>query len=466
MNPSAAPEKATPSQSHNNILVDSLQPALRSALSSLNVQLDHELARYRYAKRGDALPTQVPPLKPRRRSPELMGNRSSASVKPAPRKAVTPPPPPPNPRLKREMQSPSITPVSAGEAIAHSDSTATPPSEVAALRSALVRQPVPAPDEYMASSEALLENFTQPYAGQVPETITQPPEPHWTERLNTPLGLGALILLLVVSAGFGFVLVNPSAVRHLVDQTPLARIWPTSTEETNEADDLSSAEGTDETPPLAGKPPTPLSPDLSQKEFTNLDFNHLSTLPSGSIQSNSALENPDADEADGQENVSANNPAENTPSSPSTATVPNAVPSTSVPTTTIPRPVTAPPANTTTSSSPNVATPSSTGASPSQPTATSEPAPESVSPVTQEAPPAVITESAENTQPTNPYYVVTDYTGDPSLEAARTQVEDAYLRNFEDGSFIQMGAFSSAEAANNLVEDLQQQGISAEVYEP
>ncbi|NJL86105.1 MAG: hypothetical protein HC886_09170 [Leptolyngbyaceae cyanobacterium SM1_1_3] len=37
------------------------------------------------------------------------------------------------------------------------------------------------------------------------------------------------------------------------------------------------------------------------------------------------------------------------------------------------------------------------------------------------------------------------------------------MRNFSEGARIQMGAFNSAEAAESLVEDLQSQGISANV---
>jgi cell division septation protein DedD len=62
--------------------------------------------------------------------------------------------------------------------------------------------------------------------------------------------------------------------------------------------------------------------------------------------------------------------------------------------------------------------------------------------------------------------VVTDYTGDPSLEAVREVVGDAYVRNFDVGARIQVGAFNTEEGAAALIEELQGQGIEAQVYEP
>ncbi|MDA0672552.1 MAG: SPOR domain-containing protein, partial [Cyanobacteria bacterium] len=64
------------------------------------------------------------------------------------------------------------------------------------------------------------------------------------------------------------------------------------------------------------------------------------------------------------------------------------------------------------------------------------------------------------------YYVVTNYTGDPSLNQARQVVGDAYVRNFPIGARIQLGAFSSEADAAAHADNLAAQGISAEVYNP
>jgi cell division septation protein DedD len=58
------------------------------------------------------------------------------------------------------------------------------------------------------------------------------------------------------------------------------------------------------------------------------------------------------------------------------------------------------------------------------------------------------------------YKIEIPYTGDRSLEAARQAVPDAFLR--PDGK-IQLGAVNSAEEAQQKVQTLKNQGISAEV---
>lgn len=78
---------------------------------------------------------------------------------------------------------------------------------------------------------------------------------------------------------------------------------------------------------------------------------------------------------------------------------------------------------------------------------------------------------APSAQPAAPaaqpnYYVITDYSGSQSLESARSAVGDAYVRNIAGGTKIQMGAFSQESSARNLAEQLQQQGIPAQVYTP
>lgn len=61
-------------------------------------------------------------------------------------------------------------------------------------------------------------------------------------------------------------------------------------------------------------------------------------------------------------------------------------------------------------------------------------------------------------------YVVTPYTGDRSLEQAQEAVSGAYVRNFPQGAQVQLGAFSTPERAQSLVQELNSQGIPAQVY--
>jgi cell division septation protein DedD len=59
--------------------------------------------------------------------------------------------------------------------------------------------------------------------------------------------------------------------------------------------------------------------------------------------------------------------------------------------------------------------------------------------------------------------VVTEYSGDATLEQAQKAIPDAYVRNFSDGARIQLGAFDEAGKAEALAEELEKQGIPAKV---
>lgn len=286
----------------------------------------------------------------------------------------------------------------------------------------------------MASSEALLESLGQGYGGQGYDTPFHPtPEPpasspFWNRVLGTPLGLGAILLLLVASAGLGYLLVNPAAIGHLTAQMP----WANSDAlETDTEGDSPVALATPNSPNRSFQP---LSPDLSRQEFTRLDLSTLSTLPGATVRPS------------------------NTASTPSTGLAPAA----STPGTVAVSPVSPiPPVS---PERPQAAAPSVASAPrPTQAPAQSAPRPaapaqQSSSPTP--APAAPTPASSQN------YYVVTDYTGDPSLYESRQIVGDAYVRNFPTGARIQLGSFSSEADAAAHAQTLQGQGINAQVYRP
>jgi hypothetical protein len=62
--------------------------------------------------------------------------------------------------------------------------------------------------------------------------------------------------------------------------------------------------------------------------------------------------------------------------------------------------------------------------------------------------------------------VVTGFTGDASLTKARETISDAFVRNFRDGTRIQLASFTNAAAAQQHAQDLQQRGVAAQVYGP
>lgn len=433
-------------------LADVLQPSLRHALNSLSVQLDQELARYRYARRGEAPTAPTPQFRPRRRNLDLISVSARHSDGPSHPQPGTPPPLPPNPRIQREPAAHAAT-----EAASDRQAAATPPL----LNAAGAPQPIAPPsqdvvstaaiaanpDGYMPSSEALLESL-EALAG---EGVAAPPEPSpapWRARLSTPLGLGSLLLLLVASAGFGFVMVNPTAVQHLVNRESAAEPESPSDGDTSEASAILSEEGTllGRQVPRGRSPLGELSPDLSQQEFVALNRSTLSTLP---------VESP---------SLNATTPPGSTPGDP-------AAPASSQPTPTSPlagaQVVPAPsptPLAVAPRPTPNPVTPPR----PAAPAAPAQPAPQAPRPqpaAPSSAAPATPSGSSSSAPSRTTYYVVADYTGDPSLNEARTVVSDAYVRNFEIGARIQLGAFESQATANEFINDLAGQGINAQVYQ-
>ena len=449
MTPSTAPQQSySQSPLANSALLEGLKPPLRSTLSSLNINLDYELARYRYAKRGDAQPGVAPPQfqSRRQRSLNLINVPTPAKPVKLPATAAAAPPPPPNPRIAQTANS--SAPASVSDPVAAPATGSV--SEVANLKSALVRQAAPQPDNYLESSEALLQNFDNSYpaAGSEPASTSK----SWFEGINTPLGLGALLLLLVASAGFGFLLVNPSAAQNLFGNTPLARLWPGSEVDEVEAGDGVTADA-DAIASPEGPPLSALGPDLSQREFSTLDLNTLSNLPSNASplagQPNPLATNRPGDgNGLGANRANAGNVAANGTSAagPPTPQQVNQIPQNITP---APRPAAITPTNQAPAAAP-------APAPAPQPAA----APVTAAPATANSSPAV------SQAPVSSYYVVSDYTGDPSLDEAREVVGDAYVRNFDVGARIQLGAFSSEAGAAALTQELNNQGIEAQVYEP
>ncbi len=67
----------------------------------------------------------------------------------------------------------------------------------------------------------------------------------------------------------------------------------------------------------------------------------------------------------------------------------------------------------------------------------------------------------ENTQY---YYILSEYTGDRSLELAKTKVPNVSLINFPQGVFIYLGAFTQKEVAHQFIEQLKTIGLNGYVY--
>ncbi|HEY9760970.1 MAG TPA: SPOR domain-containing protein [Trichocoleus sp.] len=453
-----------------------LKLPLHRALASLSVDLDAELIRYRQSRQGEAV-TPTPKgltFRKRRKPIDLIRVEGKSEVKPTPQQAAvaeppTPPPPlPPNPRLLQASYQSSY-PVNSPVNSAPLDSSALVPAEAplpeseAPENGALISY-THVPDDYLESTEALLNaSDASGLFDSASHSQDTDYEPSLLKSITTPLGLGALLLLLVSSAGLGYLLTNPKALGHL---WKIPAIQALQGQSPNAGTD---ARGGDFEPGLQG-----LGPDLSQKEFVDLNLARLSTLPSEGTGVPTITSTPTvALSPTPQPGTVSATPSAPTPTAAQPPTPTSAQPRTVVtaPTTISQIPVTVPPRVQAAPARPS--RPAAAGSAPATP-APSRPAPAVTvapqpAPPVQSAPaplPAPADEPAA-AQPAQPnHYVVTDFTGDQSLSTARSAVGDAYVRNFPAGARIQMGAFSDESSAETLVQELQQQGIPAQVYSP
>lgn len=398
------------------------EPVMRAVLASLDIQLEEELARYR---RHRLLQRQ-----------SRSGNSSSRAKASAPASI---------PASPAGVALPAVT--SSGSSAAYPELMPSPWDEPDTVAITPVPQTqVPeadslasvSPDDYLESSEHLLRSL-----GEDEYLDTDEPDDSLLNQFLTPLGIGAVLLLLVSSAMLGFLLVNPSmfGLDRWGDLFQRGRDSKSSVSSSDTS--LTSDASTSNAPPY---------PNLAADEFIDLNLDTLSTLPGRSPAPAALAANPSPTPS-----PSASPNA--SPASVSIASIGvNSAAPTIVSTNQLPSRSSSPsapapaPART---AVPHVS-PAPAAAAPAAPA----PAPVAAAPAS--AAPASTTASA----PGSYYYVVTDYSGDRSLEEAQSVVTDAYVRNFNTGAQVQLGAFSSEEHAQELIQQLQQEGISAEVYQP
>lgn len=422
-----------------------LHPVLQQALGSLDVDLEEELARYR---------RQAPGRMQRSRRAAtayvaaLTQNHQSESAKSL---AIA----------QSSTAQGSLHDHMTNVTAAHGDSFSTAGEEESA------------PDRYLESSEELLrslEDLQLPQDGLQSAEVESEPAPGGLKSLLTPLGLGSMLLLILSSATLGYLLVNPSVISQLAFSS--------------EGDRTSLGSDT-----AMGRPDG-ISPDLTSNEFDPLDLNRLSSIPSEQAsdalgatdaaseteaESNAAAENGDLP-AVAVPDTAANDAARRSPAMPSSASQPSRV-------TPAPAQPSAPSRSTASrSAQPQSAPNRSASQSAALPQVEAAPVPSSPSSNSSRSNPAAASEpsssasrsnasvsanaTAVSTTASDDYvYVVAPYTGDNSLEQAQQAVSGAYVRNFPGGAQVQMGAFSDPEGAQNLVRELNNQGIQAEILD-
>ncbi|MBF2080406.1 MAG: SPOR domain-containing protein [Synechococcales cyanobacterium T60_A2020_003] len=398
------------------------ESALQAVLASLDIQVEEELARYRRHRLVQRR------LHPGRRSPTCSPANESPTLQSADPKALLP--------------TASLAPTSSSDPIPSPWDEADTVAIAPGLQSPSFAPEVTSslPEDYLESSEHLLRSL----ADESVESDYEESGDRLIDGLLTPLGVGLLLLFLVASAMLGFLIVNPSMLGF--------ETWGQLFQRRSDDASSSTVQPTDPSEQSNLHP----YPDLSADEFVNLNLETLSTIRGRSSlippMASNPSPKPSASPSSAEEQAGVNSLSV-TPIG-AIASAPSIISTTELPGNSWsadPAPAVAPPA--VEASVPDVAPavePEPVAAAP----AYVEPAPSSSAPV------------ANSDASGEYFYVVTDYSGDRSLEDAQAVVGDAYVRNFDSGAQVQLGAFSSADRAQELINELQQQGISAQMYQP
>jgi len=412
-----------------------LHPKLQRALGCLDTRLDEELARYRRQKAGHSVPP-VDGLK-RKQAPnlDLMAIASIASATDRANPMSVPP------VLSAESiplrgDAPVIEPdLSSDLAVIppHAD-LKTDGSLIYSLpdveRDRRLADSSTPPDDYLESSEELLRSLAR-------EEAHVQVERGFLESLLTPLGVGSMLMLLLSSAMFGYVIMNPSSLSGLGQIFARREVIPSPvpTSAPGAQGDISN------------------SPPLDAQEFVDLGLGNLNTLktrPTSGLPQNSK-------------------PSPKVSASPSPSASPNAsqaspaVPSSPVDPSSRNAPVQPAPI-----ARPNLApvTPSySRSNNLPAPTIRRAPAPLSLPTVPIARPLAPIERAPAPTAAPQPrtWHVDTPYDSDRTYDKIQQSNPGAEFVNTPEGGFVRSGSYRSEAEAKAKVQELQNQGIPAEV---
>ncbi|MGK7918447.1 MAG: hypothetical protein AB4080_00340 [Trichodesmium sp.] len=400
-----------------------LNPTLQAVIESLDVQLEAELTKYRKHRRQTekSVTSQKNSNKQIYKTPELI------SVLPVDEQISSPLPSseiklPESKSDTSSSQTPSSDEKSAKVAI----EPPTPAELTIAQKingqnldgdqqiSQLDENNSTAPDNYLESSEKLLESLDQL------KSRRQEEESNYLASLFTPLGIASMFLFLISCTTLGYVLMNPSGLKNL----GLDRLLKGTSAQNRDETTIDNTQNRQEEA-------LPKSPDLASQEFVDLDLNTLSNV----------------------------NPKPTQFPSPS-ATVKPAVPAPiSGTANTAPQPTYQPGAELDNLSS--TLLPQSI---PSNVTTSSSPVP---SPVAQPSPKTPISSNTNSPIQSEDgwYYVVLDYENEESLYKAQQTISDAYIRQtLNDDMKIQMGAFWEPERAKEFFQELRQAGLDVKYY--
>ncbi|MEC4893697.1 MAG: SPOR domain-containing protein [Oscillatoria sp. PMC 1051.18] len=386
----------------------SLNPVLQAALSSLDVQLEAELARYRRRQPQPSRAKQA--FQEHYRSKVLNAHpedvtTAQLAIAPETQGEVTE-----ETKLSAETGLKSEQPSSDREVIsANEDSSLVhqvqPAEEKVEPEETINEHP---PEDYLASSEQLLNTLAEEEPAK--EKKTNP-----LASLFTPLGVSSMLVFLVASSLLAWALMPEEAWSKL----GLSGIVSAESE-TTAPQSLEIKPVVPESPEKTTIPP---GPNLATEEFVELNLSTLSNVkPSPTPQTNIDSSNlPTASETPGSQQGSPGPVVIKRSSDLATALLPPSL-----------QPAPVPPAN------------SAPATTPTNPFPTAQPSP-------------------SNSQNNQNYVVLIDYSGESSLVKARAIAPDAFVRKTASGDKIQMATFTNQADAQRYVQNLKQQGISASV---
>lgn len=469
-----SPSRLSHTRASDTMPQDALHPVLRNALVCMDVQLEEELTRYRRQKASGG--RTIAQMGRRKSAPKTLDLLDFSSPE-------LPTQPPSNSQVPTDATG--VTDIPGAEELwgagTEVDPMTTAPSVVADnLDSELIPHLTDLepdlenlgdesddrpwasdiaisnhlaatsemPDDYLESSEELLRSLAETEADiEVEQSFMQ--------NLLTPLGLGSMLLLLVSSAIFGYVIMNPSSLSQLFatrnGNKPMLDT-PTPITAPN------------------GETTQPPEPNLAAREFPEINPANLGTLKSEpGTTSAKPTTKPGVKPASAPAARSSNPESSGVTSAPAPVPASSNVESSAAP------PIYSPPEPAASAPLPDYRTyapparesspppPVVRPAVPAPPMQRSEP-PAPV-PVPQTVAPAPATSSATGTD-AYPYKIGVPYQNDQSLEDARKVVPDAFVRNGDDGAKVQVGASESQSEAEARAQELRNQGIPAEVYKP
>ncbi|MCT7948784.1 hypothetical protein NG798_03190 [Ancylothrix sp. C2] len=394
------PDLVSSKNSPNNQL---LKPALIAALANLDIKLEEELPRYRRERRKELAQIGRVITPAQGQQPDLIYiSASGGRTNPSQPAELPPPPISLESKTPTEANSPTALPVVPTQPQLPTGLTVSNGSQT------IAEKDNPA-EKYLESSEQLIKTLGE----------DSPKQPHrkTSESLLSPLGIGSMLLFLMASITFGYVISKPANFANLGAGKP-----------TNKPNATPTTPAT----PVATVAPLPTSPNLAAREFVEVNLDTLSNLS--------------------PKTTPPPTPKPTAQTTPVPVTIPNVPLGSITPTTATPAP-----SNNLNKLSETLLPPAKQPKpAPSKPAATGTPIPT----------PTVTLTPKPSSNSEDYYYVVTDYTGPLSLEKALQFVGDAYTREFSSGTVIQLGAFNDAETAKVVVTELQRQGLSAKVYRP